>query len=43
MAEHHVVGNGMRLDTTSQVSLDERWRLVLTEEELEIFDREAVK
>ena len=41
MVEHHIVGNGMRLDTTSQVSLDERWRSVLTEEELRIFDREA--
>jgi len=39
--EHHVVGNGMRLDTTSRISLDERWRSVLTEEELRVFDREA--
>ena len=39
--ENHVVGNGMRLDTTSQISLDERWRSVLTEEELRVFDREA--
>jgi hypothetical protein len=39
--EHHVVGNGMRLDTTSRISLDERWQLVLTEQELDIFDREA--
>ena len=41
MVEHHVVGNGMRLDTTSRVSLDERWRSVLTEEDLRVFDREA--
>jgi hypothetical protein len=41
--EHHIVGNGMRLDTTSQTSLDERWRSVLTEEELRVFDREAGK
>lgn len=39
--EHHVVGNGMRLDTNSNVSLDELWRSVLTEEELRIFDNEA--
>jgi len=39
--EHHVIGNGMRLDTTSQISLDERWRSVLTEEELRIFDSVA--
>lgn len=39
--EHHVVGNGMRLDTTSRISLDERWRSVLTEEELGVFNRVA--
>lgn len=39
--EHHIVGNSMRLDTTSRISLDERWRSVLTEEELGIFNREA--
>ena len=38
MVEHHVVGNGMRLDTTSEIRLDERWRSVLTEENLRIFD-----
>jgi hypothetical protein len=41
MVEHHVVGNGVRLDRTFRVSLDERWRSVLTDQELEIFDREA--
>ena len=41
--EHHIVGNGMRLDTTSEISLDERWKSVLTEEELGIFNREAGK
>jgi hypothetical protein len=35
--EHHIVGNGMRLDTTSRISLDERWRSVLTEGDLRIF------
>jgi hypothetical protein len=39
--EHHVVGNGMRLDTASKISLDERWRSVLTEDELRVFDRVA--
>ncbi len=39
--ENHVIGNGMRLDKTSKISLDERWRSVLTEQELRIFDREA--
>jgi len=41
MVEHHVIGNGMRLDIASRISLDERWRSVLTEEELHMFDREA--
>ena len=39
--EHHVVGNMMRLDTTSAVSLDERWRDVLTPEDINVFDRVA--
>lgn len=36
--DHHVIGNGMRLDTTSRICLDERWRSVLTENDLRIFD-----
>ena len=39
--ENHVVGNGMRLDTSSKISPDERWRSVLVEEDLRIFDRVA--
>lgn len=42
-AENHVIGNGMRLDATSVVSLDERWRSVLTEEHLRVFNRIAGK
>jgi hypothetical protein len=42
-AGNHIVGNGMRLDSTSQVSLDERWRSALSESELQRFDREAGK
>lgn len=38
---NHVVGNGMRLDTTSEVRLDERWKSVLAEDELRIFNRIA--
>jgi len=37
----HVVGNGMRLDTSSEIALDERWKSVLTKDELSIFNREA--
>ncbi len=39
--EHHVIGNGMRLDLTSEVRLDDRWRSMLTEEDLRTFDRVA--
>ena len=42
-AEHHVVGNGMRLDTTSDICLDERWRSVLSEDDLRIFGSVAGK
>lgn len=37
----HVVGNGMRFDTDSQLRLDERWREVLTAAELKEFDAAA--
>jgi hypothetical protein len=40
-AEHHVIGNGMRLDSTSEVRLDDRWRTALSAENLEVFDRVA--
>jgi hypothetical protein len=36
--ENHIVGNGMRLDTTSQIRLDERWRQTLTEQDLRTFE-----
>ena len=39
--EHHIVGNGMRLDSTSEIRLDEQWKSVLTAEQLAIFDRVA--
>lgn len=39
--ENHVVGNGMRLDTSSEIQLDERWREVLGPEELATFDQVA--
>ncbi len=40
-AEHHVIGNGMRLDNSSEVKLDDRWKAVLTANELAEFDRVA--
>jgi hypothetical protein len=36
--EQHVVGNGMRLDTTSEIRLDERWREQLAKTDLQVFD-----
>jgi hypothetical protein len=36
---HHVVGNGMRLDATREVRLDERWKTALTSEDLAMFER----
>jgi hypothetical protein len=35
---HHVVGNGMRHDSTSEVRLDERWRSELDATQLSEFD-----
>ena len=39
--EHHVIGNGMRLDSSSVIELDERWRSELSAEQLAEFDRVA--
>ena len=39
--KNHILGNKMRMDTTSQIRLDEQWRSVLTDEQLGVFDREA--
>lgn len=39
--EHHVVGNGMRLDSTSEIQLDEQWKSVLTDRDLRVFDSVA--
>jgi len=36
--EQHVIGNGMRLDSTVQVVLDERWRTVLKQDDIKTFD-----
>ncbi|MFC1634699.1 sulfotransferase [Planctomycetota bacterium] len=41
--EKHVIGNGMRLDTTSEIRLDERWRNKLTKHDLRVFDNVAGK
>jgi hypothetical protein len=41
--QHHVVGNVMRLDQSSDVRLDDRWRSVLATEELGTFEKIAGK
>jgi hypothetical protein len=38
---YHVVGNGMRLDSTRDVKLDERWRTALSPADLATFDAVA--
>lgn len=37
----HVIGNGMRMDPTTDITLDERWRDNLSNSDLDIFDEMA--
>jgi hypothetical protein len=37
--DHHIIGNRMRLSSSSQIVLDERWRSILSEEEAETVRR----
>jgi len=39
----HVIGNGMRLDSTSEIRLDERWMSALSESAIREFDAVAGK
>lgn len=38
MVEHHVVGNGMRLDSVNEIRLDERWRANLSPADINSFN-----
>jgi sulfotransferase family protein len=38
---YHVIGNGMRLDSTREVRLDDRWTMALPQEALDAFDSVA--
>lgn len=38
---HHVIGNGMRLDSSAEIRLDERWKSELSDEDLRTFDAVA--
>jgi Sulfotransferase family len=37
----HVIGNGMRMDSTSEIRLDERWKSHLSKNDLHVFDQVA--
>lgn len=39
--QQHVVGNGMRMDASSEIRHDERWRTHLTPEQLNVFNEVA--
>lgn len=39
--EHHVIGNGMRFDTSNVIALDDRWRTALNDDHLRVFERTA--
>lgn len=40
-APHHILGNKMRLRSTSEIELDERWKIDLTAEQLKTIDQVA--
>ncbi len=39
--EHHILGNAMRLKSSGEIQLDEKWRTALTPADLATFDRVA--
>jgi Sulfotransferase family len=41
LGEHHILGNGMRLDSSLEVRLDDRWRWALSARDLAMFDSVA--
>ncbi|HEX9942578.1 MAG TPA: sulfotransferase [Thermoanaerobaculia bacterium] len=38
-ADHHIIGNRMRLSTSSEIRLDESWKAALNPEQMEIVER----
>jgi hypothetical protein len=38
-SDHHIIGNRMRLSSSNEIVLDERWRSVLTADEAETVKR----
>jgi hypothetical protein len=39
--EHHIIGNGMRLDSTNKIKFDDRWKSALNESDLKVFESTA--
>jgi hypothetical protein len=39
--EHHIIGNRMRLSSTSEIRLDESWKTALTPEQMSLIDRKV--
>ncbi len=39
--EHHILGNYMRLNSTGEITLDEKWKTALTPPDLAAFERIA--
>lgn len=39
--EHHILGNAMRMASTSEIRLDEKWKKSLTKDDLDIFEATA--
>lgn len=39
--DHHIIGNGMRLDSSREIALDERWKTALTAGQLDLFEKTA--
>ncbi len=37
-SEHHILGNEMRLKSTEEIKLDEKWKNYLTDEDLAVFE-----
>lgn len=40
-SEHHILGNQMRLKSTKEIKLDEKWKDALTPEDLNVFEQIA--
>lgn len=41
--EHHILGNAMRMTSTSGIRLDEKWRQALSGDDLQVFEKIAGK